>query len=993
MSLTETHTFEEGTDGSAVPSGANDVIAIGGSPKYAAAAAVHGSLGVLFTGANADTINYSAPSSGQRSGYLVIHSDAAASNTIIAGIRATSAYMCRIRANSANGKFEITNQASGVQATSSSSYTVGQTFRADVRWDYSAGSITVTLRLFLGANSEGDTPDETVGPVTFASASTPNRFTWGSSTAGWNVYGDTDRGYDDIATWPAAFAPPFSTITGSLAMAGAGTVAVAASGARTGVVLMAGAGTTQVGASVPVAGSIVHAWVGDPAVDGFVVVSRTSGCTSVRLAVSTSAAMTSPVFVAAQTPDSAGYVRHVASGLAAGGKFYWQLADTPAGGSEHLVGPVGQARTLHTVGAPVGSFKVAVGSCTANASTQPAALDDIRSWDPEFLVHLGDFHYRAETSTDPAAHRGRFENQITGGTAAAGLAQLLREVPVCYVNSDHEAGPDNGDSNNAYSSAFNSAFTQVVPARLVDTASPPRAKYRSWSVGRVGFFLLDIRNLDRSPGVNVDDASKTMLGATQKAALKAWLTDGLDAVKVILSDVPWMGAASTASTVQDKWPSYATERAEIGNYITANSVRVLFAHGDSHRIAVDDSHNTGSLGVGGFPVVCGSPFDQPGGGSETNGTWDAFFNNSGGPCSAYMRLTFTDDGTTITAAASGWDAAAATERVAQTYTWTVSGAGVVGMAGAGALGVAGGDTLPVTVSMAGAGALAVVIVGAIQDAAVSMAGAGALAVAAITGPFLEVLPEPDNRPPRVRLSAFGFRNATTLTVVRVDAAGNQAPVRAFSPGQLTGGADLDYDVEAPYNRPVTYVATPDVGTVVTSDPVTLPGTRPWFVHPGIPDLSQPLLVRSRSARTRGTNQGVHRPLGRADAIVISDGQRQSPDFQMVVRTVSDRDAQLLQQLLDDESPLLLQIAYPDTDRTVYQWVAVGEVTDEDVVPALNAGDESVDWTLPCTATGRPAGVLQAQRTLGDLAADFATLGDIDAAYATLRDVILDNRRA
>lgn len=413
------------------------------------------------------------------------------------------------------------------------------------------------------------------------------------------------------------------------------------------------------------AGTVLHSWVGDPLADGFVVTSRTAGCTSVRLAVSADAGMSAPRFTPAQLPDTDGYVRHVVTGLPASSAYYYQLADTPIGGSEQLIGPVGRARTLHPPRAAVAEFRYAAGGALATNSIHSAALDDVRAWDPQLLVFLNNLHYHGSISTDPGVHRHFLEAQITG---AAGLSALLREVPTVYDNGYSEAGVMNGDSDTPWERAFNAAYQQVVPARLVDQESPPVAKYRSWSEGRWGFFFVDTRSTNRSPGANPDTAGKTMLGAAQKASLKSWLVDGADAVKVMFCGVPWMGTPSLTRDGNDKWWAYATERQEIADLIAAHQVKAFFVHDALSRVAVDQTHNR----WGGFPVVCGSPFDKSGGGNETNGTWDSEYNNDGRRCAQYLRLTFTDDGHTLSVTATGRDALSNTDRVAQTVTWSVA---------------------------------------------------------------------------------------------------------------------------------------------------------------------------------------------------------------------------------------------------------------------------------------------------------------------------------
>lgn len=242
-----------------------------------------------------------------------------------------------------------------------------------------------------------------------------------------------------------------------------------------------------------------------------------------------------------------------------------------------------------------------------------------------------------------------------------------------------------------------------------------------------------------------------------------------------------------------------------------------------------------------------------------------------------------------------------------------------------------------------------------------------------------------NSPPRIALSVSGFTGDSTVTIVRVDASGNQYPVRTGNPATLASGTWVGYDYEAAFGQPVTYLATGgNTATTALSSVVTLNVTTPWLIHPGIPALSQPLDCAPLGDRTRATNQGVFTPLGRADAVTISDGVRRSPTYNLTVYTHSlDEEAGLL-DLLADSSVLLLQMAYPNIARTLYEWVAIGDVGESSVNGWFGGPD--VAWTLPCTVSAAPTGLLQAQWTLGGINAAYATLGAINAAYATLGGV-------
>lgn len=427
--------------------------------------------------------------------------------------------------------------------------------------------------------------------------------------------------------------------------------------------------------------TVVQSVAGAPAAASFQVVSKLTGATSVRLKVGTNAALTTGVqFVPAQVPDGSGYVRHTAPGLNSSTQYYYQLADNPGGG-EVLVGPVGICRTLPPSGSPQ-NFKAALVSCVTQNATDTSAMNDWAAWGADLNIFTGDHNYSGTTSTTLATQVGIYETQIAGtgagdATAAAAgygssYAMMHGRAWGYYCRSDHESGPDNGDSNNAYTATNIAAYRQVFPAgTLGDTAGTPRGLYQAWTVGRVRFIMIDGRNLDRSPGANTDDSSKTMLGATQLAWLKNQLLQP-EPLKVIVGDVQWLGTPTVFLTTNgpDKWFAYDTERQAITAFIAANQPRVgnlMWWHGDCHAMATSTAANNTSYG--GFPVYCAAPMHNTGGGLALS-SFSQNWNNSGGNVRGYGRITFTDDGRTITVNFQGWDAVGQVARVSQTDTFT-----------------------------------------------------------------------------------------------------------------------------------------------------------------------------------------------------------------------------------------------------------------------------------------------------------------------------------
>lgn len=417
------------------------------------------------------------------------------------------------------------------------------------------------------------------------------------------------------------------------------------------------------------AGAVIYALLGAPTSSGFAVNTKTVSCTSLRLVVCTNAAMTQQVKITEPVvPDAGGRNTFTVTDLAPAGRYYYALQDTPGSGVPTLIGSVGRARTAPLPGTP-GSFRFAFGACVETNATQPAALDDLRNWDPSFAIFTGDLHYHDPTSTDPAVHAGFLETQIT---SAAGMKDMLASVPMFYARSDHDAGPgDNADSDVPSNQASIDAYKQIMPLPpLADTRDPTVGLYYSWVWGRVRFILLDIRNMDRSPGLDGMTAAKTMLGATQKQWLFDRLSD-IEPVKVIISDVPWPGPPSTANG-QDKWWSYPDERQEIADFITDRAINVILLSGDSHSLMCDDgSHNS----WGGFSIYSAAPFFQEGGGRNLN-YYDQVYNvGTSTHAAQYGRVIVTDDGSTITFTFSGWDALTGTEKIGQTDVFSASGTG------------------------------------------------------------------------------------------------------------------------------------------------------------------------------------------------------------------------------------------------------------------------------------------------------------------------------
>lgn len=421
---------------------------------------------------------------------------------------------------------------------------------------------------------------------------------------------------------------------------------------------------------------------GAPTAGGFTVTSKPVGGTSLRLKVATDAGLTQNVmYMPALVPDSHGYTRHVVSGCKPYTRYYCQLLDS-VDGAEIAVGNVGQCKTLPLPGLPA-NFTVALASCLNTADETPspnAAIADWIAWEPDLAVFTGDYNYENPVATDVPTQLGLYEYQ----TAWFGVEPLIRQAWGYYGRSNHDSY-ENGSSNtddlaNPAVVANLAAAQEAFPfGTLGDTVnSPVHSLAQTWVAGRVRFIMLDIRNIDRSTTLATDIGSKTMLGAVQVNWLFAQLLKP-EPLKVIITDTAWMGLLSgvTGDLEGAKWWAYDTERQAILDFIAANTVAIqglMLWHGDTHALATaTPAANT----WGGFPVYCAAPMRQTGAAVFNAGTFTHLYNNAGGECRQYGRITFTDTGSTITVHFSGWDALNGVEQVNQTDVYQTSFTGAV----------------------------------------------------------------------------------------------------------------------------------------------------------------------------------------------------------------------------------------------------------------------------------------------------------------------------
>lgn len=248
--------------------------------------------------------------------------------------------------------------------------------------------------------------------------------------------------------------------------------------------------------------------------------------------------------------------------------------------------------------------------------------------------------------------------------------------------------------------------------------------------------------------------------------------------------------------------------------------------------------------------------------------------------------------------------------------------------------------------------------------------------------------EPFNSPPRVRLDVTDTGSSpayTSATVLRLDPDGVQRTVRTNDGNPLplsTSGSTrvgLVYDYEPPYGSLVSYSTLESPGTV--SAEVTVDETRPWLIHPGVPELSMPISMRpgTLAEEVFPVRAGVFYPMGRKYPVVQTDGSRKGSQSSLVAMTESLDELDSLMVLLADAAVLLLNIPAGMNTGFPSSYIAVGDVKVTRWTSTVI--DANRDVTIPFQVVDPPAGGTQAERTYADIVTGFATYANVQAAYS------------
>jgi len=367
----------------------------------------------------------------------------------------------------------------------------------------------------------------------------------------------------------------------------------------------------------------------DPASDTTIVAAaRSLGTAPVRLEVSESSDFAASTFHPEQdvSPDAQGHAKVTATGLKPNTQHYyrWRSNGALAARAE------GRCKTLATSGVPT-SFRFVSLSCVRTAANDVYFASHLAQLDSAFTLFSGDFYYEklGQDTSLAKTFRDNWHRPHTRSNRAAWLKGQGHKI----VWGDHDYLGNNSDGTSPNGNIARDVYRQVVPHSPLPRAGDIG---RSFASGRVRFFLIDPQS-NRSPSRATDDSTKTMLGAEQKSALKAWLLEYKDHPKVIESPLPWHATSANG----DDWGSYSTERAEIVRYCEDNGIGniVVICH-DMHAHAYANASNGTP---GGWPVFQAAAGNQKS--SSKGGPYANRYPDGGGvEVRQYGYFAVTDDG-------------------------------------------------------------------------------------------------------------------------------------------------------------------------------------------------------------------------------------------------------------------------------------------------------------------------------------------------------------
>jgi phosphodiesterase/alkaline phosphatase D-like protein len=213
-------------------------------------------------------------------------------------------------------------------------------------------------------------------------------------------------------------------------------------------------------------------------------------------------------------------------------------------------------------------------SADLQASRKPfKILDAIAKQEPDLLLLLGDCTYADLPLDSPATDLPSFRQKHEDVRVDEPLRRLLADVPTIAIWDDHDTH-NNTHRDHPLMEPSRQAFRDYWPVRSADPDGI--GLYRHISYGPLlEFFVIDARTFRDPPGA---PAPRSMLGARQKAWLKAALSASSARHKLLVSSVPF-----SAPFHADSWFGFPEERDELRAHIREAGIPgVTILSGDLH---------------------------------------------------------------------------------------------------------------------------------------------------------------------------------------------------------------------------------------------------------------------------------------------------------------------------------------------------------------------------------------------------------------------------
>lgn len=193
------------------------------------------------------------------------------------------------------------------------------------------------------------------------------------------------------------------------------------------------------------------------------------------------------------------------------------------------------------------------------------------------------------------------------------------------------------------------------------------------------------------------------------------------------------------------------------------------------------------------------------------------------------------------------------------------------------------------------------------------------------------------------------------------------------------------------------LSTPAFTEFSATDSAFLDVPDAWLIHPSKPALSIPvesgvtgagvrfIEASSGDSKTSQAVSTIHRPVGRARAVVVTSGPRQADEWSLVIGATTIQAKGDVRAIVDDQTPLLFR-SPPEMNLDLPDdWYAVGDFTVNRVeTPVIT---QMTTMVLPLTPVDEPIVRQGALWTWGNVLTKYATWQDVLSKNATWLDVL------